>query len=464
MGQSDGEVETKSAGTMTTFAAITSLVVWFLVRTCRSNIANVNHDGRHLNMISEAKVNTSSIHAYLNLKTPLLGSGGGQGSSSHGGGQGGSFDGSGNRELQDSLLPKVICPTLNVNDADDNESKLNGLYKFTWDKLDKAAPDKPVFKHVFRKKYYIYYVNHTENVGWRIGDPFTKGVGVKSYHKNGDDDWEPWQTNWFGQLSVECVVRTECEDRDPELCENINKEDCKKSEVVKYFCKKKCDRCAECEDERPACKNIKQDDCENDEHGVFKSLCKNACGLCPDCKGLNSKDLKWERWGDTCYAYIEQIMDWKEAKDYCKKILKGSSKWKTGLVAPYKKEFLVMLADKYALNNDFTTYNKIFLTPDGKATRNSGPWIGGTDNKTEGIWEWAEPFQERDFLRKEIPNGDSFADNQGPNGDEDCLEIFNKKGDVNDMQCDLWKLTFICGATRELKKDEPWHSDFPIGK
>ena len=51
-----------------------------------------------------------------------------------------------------------------------------------------------------------------------------------------------------------------------------------------------------------------------------------------------------------------------------------------------------------------------------------------------------------DFDRKEIPNEDFFYDNLGPTENEDCLEIFNTDGYVNDLDCEFFSLHFVCEA------------------
>ena len=56
------------------------------------------------------------------------------------------------------------------------------------------------------------------------------------------------------------------------------------------------------------------------------------------------------------------------------------------------------------------------------------------------------------FDRAEIPNGGFFDDNVGPSYNEDCLEIFNDKGYVNDMDCDVWEFAFVCEAQKKSKK------------
>ena len=60
-----------------------------------------------------------------------------------------------------------------------------------------------------------------------------------------------------------------------------------------------------------------------------------------------------------------------------KKDVKGvkGKKWKTGLVAPSSHEFLMELSKKYG---DPRNPHSDFLKQ--RATRTSGPWIGGTDS------------------------------------------------------------------------------------
>ena len=69
----------------------------------------------------------------------------------------------------------------------------------------------------------------------------------------------------------------------------------------------------------------------------------------------------------------------------------------------------------------------------------------------EGEWEWKGIAHDLKFDKGGIPNGGFFADNTGPTENEDCLEIFNDEGYVNDMDCTLWQFAFVCEAQKSLK-------------
>jgi len=172
-------------------------------------------------------------------------------------------------------------------------------------------------------------------------------------------------------------------------------------------------------------------------------------------KGIVEVTWKWHKEG-LCYAGILNIKEnWNQASDYCKNLAKLTGiedEWSTGMAAPADMEYLKEIAIAYGHKNDWenkTSIKPIIIT-EGRETRPSGPWIAGSDAKTEGKWEWKGIADNLKFDRAEIPNGDFFDDNEGATGKEDCLEIFNDEGYVNDMDCELWEFAFVCEAQKKV--------------
>jgi len=185
-------------------------------------------------------------------------------------------------------------------------------------------------------------------------------------------------------------------------------------------------------------------------------LCK-----CPHDYTLEHKkgivDVTWRCHKEgLCYAGILTIREnWNQASEYCKNLSKLTGiedEWSTGMAAPADMKYLKEIAKAYGHPNDWenrTSIKPIIIT-EGRETRPSGPWIAGSDAKTEGKWEWKGIADNLKFDRAEIPNGDFFDDNEGATGKEDCLEIFNDEGYVNDMDCELWEFAFVCEAQKKV--------------
>ena len=65
----------------------------------------------------------------------------------------------------------------------------------------------------------------------------------------------------------------------------------------------------------------------------------------------------------------------------------------------------------------------------------------------EGKWEWKGIADNLKFDRGEIPNG-GFFDDGGRK--ENCLEILNNEGYVNDLDCKVWEFAFVCEAQKKV--------------
>ena len=74
----------------------------------------------------------------------------------------------------------------------------------------------------------------------------------------------------------------------------------------------------------------------------------------------------------------------------------------------------------------------------------------------EGKWEWKGIADNLKFDRGEIPNGGDFDNSGGPTSNEDCLEIFNNEGFVNDMDCTFWEFAFVCEAQKRGNSSIPF--------
>ena len=49
------------------------------------------------------------------------------------------------------------------------------------------------------------------------------------------------------------------------------------------------------------------------------------------------------------------------------------------------------------------------------------------------------------MLQEQLPHPSiSWADDEGPSYGEDCMEVYNDKGLVNDMNCTYWQLSYLC--------------------
>jgi len=177
---------------------------------------------------------------------------------------------------------------------------------------------------------------------------------------------------------------------------------------------------------------------------------------CPNDYTLEHKkgivDVTWKCHKEgLCYAGIVTIrLNWNQASDYCKNLSKLTGiedEWSTGMAAPADMEYLKEIARAYGHKND---WNQTIIITEGRETRPSGPWIAGSDAKTEGKWEWKGIADNLKFDRAEIPNGKDFDGSGGPSGNEDCLEIFNDEGFVNDMDCELWEFAFVCEAQKKV--------------
>jgi len=154
----------------------------------------------------------------------------------------------------------------------------------------------------------------------------------------------------------------------------------------------------------------------------------------------------WHNIAGRCYKHIDERMTWSDAKDYCEHTLDIDG-FVTGLAIPDHRSDFEELASEYGQKNPWNKALKPQFV-NGKHRRNSGPWIGANDIDEEGEWEWAGKLTQH-FDRHDIPNGDFFDDNWGPTHDEDCMEIFNSDGYVNDLDCEFWEMTFICQAWKE---------------
>jgi len=154
----------------------------------------------------------------------------------------------------------------------------------------------------------------------------------------------------------------------------------------------------------------------------------------------NNIDVTWKCHEEgLCYAHIATIrLNWYQASDYCKNLSMETGiadEWKTGMAAPADMEYLKEIANAFG-------------HPD-RVTRPSGPWIAGTDANTEGEWEWKGIADNLKFDRGEIPNG-GFFDDGGRK--ENCLEILNNEGYVNDLDCKVWEFAFVCEAQKKSIK------------
>jgi len=171
-------------------------------------------------------------------------------------------------------------------------------------------------------------------------------------------------------------------------------------------------------------------------------------------------DVTWKCHKEgLCYAQIATIrLNWYQASNYCKNLSRETGiadEWRTGLAAPADMEYLKEIAKAFGHKNNWGTPIKpINITTDRHGnpiyTRPSGPWIAGTDANIEGEWEWKGIADNLKFDKGGLPNGGFFADNTGPTENEDCLEIFNDEGYVNDMDCTLWQFAFVCEAQKKL--------------
>jgi len=177
-------------------------------------------------------------------------------------------------------------------------------------------------------------------------------------------------------------------------------------------------------------------------------------------------DVTWKCHKEgLCYVQIATMrLNWYQASDYCKNLSMETGiadKWKTGMAAPADIKYLKEIAKAFGHQNDrgrrikqiISDRNGSIMT---RMTRPSGPWIAGTDENTEGKWEWKGIADNLKFDRGEIPNGGDFANNGGPTLNEDCLEIFNNEGFVNDMDCTFWEFAFVCEAQKRGNSSIPF--------
>jgi len=129
-----------------------------------------------------------------------------------------------------------------------------------------------------------------------------------------------------------------------------------------------------------------------------------------------------------CYFLIEVPMTWEDSFKHCQKFHKGAY-----LAEPTTSDALMALSKRYGNKNNTMS----------RHTRASGPWIGATDRETEDRWVWATSGKA--VLASQLgPNSEVWADDEGPTYGEDCMEIFNGDGFVNDLNCTYWQLSHLC--------------------
>jgi len=183
-----------------------------------------------------------------------------------------------------------------------------------------------------------------------------------------------------------------------------------------------------------------------------------------DCPKDDDPWIKWEKFETLeshdkkksfCYAHVDgEKMTWNEAEKYCRRLSKKyGQKFTTFLASPAKKELLISFAEKFAKCDSVKCPWPWHpgKTPPHKEDDKRGPFIGGSDQRKEKEWRWRseEGIDVKGPVidRAQLVNGNDFADNgAGTQRNEDCMEIWNDKGAVNDIQCDFWEMSFICEA------------------
>jgi len=133
-----------------------------------------------------------------------------------------------------------------------------------------------------------------------------------------------------------------------------------------------------------------------------------------------------------CYFHHTTVMTWPDAKKHCTVFHKGAF-----LAEPQTKEAMMAISQRYGQPNPMPNMTA------SRHSRPSGPWLGATDAKAEGQWIWAT--SKKPVLQEQLPHPSiSWADDEGPSYGEDCMEVYNDKGLINDMNCTYWQLSYLC--------------------